>query len=66
MKGIENVSRLLLYYDALDKKTQEKIQACDLDLSHAIKRCENLHGIGSCLKITPTFVNKKCQAGFKI
>lgn len=40
-----------------------RMNACRLNLSRALNRCERLSGAGNCYKISPTMVQKRCPNG---
>lgn len=63
---LDNVTHMLLFYKGLTQEQRNAIDACNLNLSPAIGRCEKVHGVGNCDRVTSTFVNRKCQQNFRI
>lgn len=66
ISSVDNINHLLLYYKGLSAALRAAIDQCSLNLAPATKRCERVHGVGSCEKVTSTFVNRKCPEGFRI
>ena len=58
-----NVEKMLLTYNIITAKMRTEIDACNLSLEGAIKRCESFHGLGNCEPISATAANKKCPTG---
>lgn len=62
----EAVNSLLLFYKGLSKEIRGEINALNLNTAPAMERCQNVHGKGNCVKVTNTFVNRKCPDGYRI
>jgi len=54
---------MMLMFGQLENETKTNVWSCGLNLSNALKRCENVNGAGNCEAVTPTFVHKSCPAG---
>lgn len=63
-KDLDDLIKKLNFFKNLPKREQKRFFRANLDLTKALKRCENIHGKGNCVKLWGTMTVKKYPQNF--